>query len=156
MVFEFPTIEAAHAALGSMLTQQLPMPTTETPAEVAPVVPGSSNAPAVQDAVDIANAASAAMEAEAEAEAPPKKKRTGRPKGSKDSKPRKGSIAAGEGITIEDMGKKLQVFANNHGFKAARTLLSSYGIKRVSELDPDRFFKFDLALSQPPVEEAAS
>ena len=153
VTLQFDSIPEAHAALGTMM-----MKWTE-PAPVSEVMPGASNAPAVQDAVEIANAAS-------EAKPEPKKRKPGRPKGSKDSTKiiRKGTKAAEALITLDSLRDDLQSCANTNGFKAARDILTQFmgsngqPIKRIPDLQTDDYAKFSRALAKTelPAEAEAS
>lgn len=149
VTLEFTTIAEAHAALGIMLIPGAP------PVVLAPGVTPE----VVAEAEDIANAADAAMEAKPE----PKKRKPGRPKGSKDSTKivRKGTKAAEALITLDSLRDDLQSFANEHGFKAARDILQQFiggngqPIKRIPDLQTDDYAKFQRALAKTPVEAEA-
>ena len=132
VTLSFHSISDAHATLGLLMVQGQTVVVEE---EASEVVPGASNPPAVQSAVDIAND-----------EKPKRKPRSkgGRPKGSKDGEDvvRKGTKAAAGDITLESLQTDLSTYANNHGFKQARALLAEFNVKRLSELREDDYFKF--------------
>ncbi len=160
VTLEFPNIAQAHAVLGTLMVQvesikgddidTFPAATpsiVEPPTEVATpkkkrtrkkkAEPGSSNAPAVQSAVDIANAAS-------EAPAPARKPKGGDPWGGT--------------LELQTIRAELTKYSQKHGFKAARDILKEFEIKRIPELQERLYPAFLERLSQTPppeVEEAS-
>ena len=151
VTLSFESISDAHATLGLLMAQG------QETLDVVSAGPWASNAPAVQAAVEVANAASEAMEAPA---SKPKRK-PGRPKGSKDSTKivRKGTKAAEALITLDSLRDDLQSYANEHGFKAARDILTQFTggngqpIKRIPDLQTDDYAKFQRALAKTPVDD---
>ena len=144
ITLSFSDITEAHAALGNLMARMTTAAPTTVEAE-----PGVGNAPAIQSAVDLANQSAVGLANDEKPKRKPRPKgpgkdKGGRPKGSKDGEDvvRKGTKAAAGNITLESLQTDLSTYANTHGFKQARSLLSEFNVKRLSELREDDYFKF--------------
>ena len=163
VTLQFDSIPEAHATLGLLMAQQeVFVPPQKAAAESGIALHQRTPAPPESVTNLASDAMNAGAEAQAAAEKPKRKKRMGRPKGSKDTVVRKGTKAAEASITLDSLRDDLQSYANEHGFKAARDILQQFiggngqPIKRIPDLQTDDYAKFQRALAKTPAEAEAS